>query len=474
MRPLDRERPSAPHEPPPGDGAASDPSIGLITASLLVSLAIVIRLGPWDLVALGFVLVATAIAIWATFRPVMMSSPQHLRALACGAFLVQGAVWLAMLSPAAAAVADQRAIIAIGAIAAAAALVLGWDVLRPRPRIRWAVPAFVAAVGVVGVIATLPLSTGIDVLMFQEISADRLLAGENPYAGDFPDPYSPANSARVYGPGVAVDGVLKFGYPYPPLTLLLVLPGALLGDVRVAQLAAVLAAGWLMATLRGGSWRARTGAALFLTSPAIFFVTARGWTEPFLIALLVAMVWSYLRRSRWSDVILGLFTVSKQYVVLLAPLYLLLIQRPWTWRSIAPTALRAAVVGSAVTLPFALWDLQAFWWSVVELQFRQPFRPDALSLLAVAVNATGWPPPSTFAWLPLVAGVAALAAALRWAPRSATGMAAGSAIVMLAFLLMSKQAFTNYYFFAIGALTLAVAASEGADAGHPASYGASS
>ncbi len=57
----------------------------------------------------------------------------------------------------------------------------------------------------------------------------------------FPDVYD--GKLAVYATGVSQNGRLQFGYPYPPLTLLLALPGHLLGDFRYAQLAALTLAG---------------------------------------------------------------------------------------------------------------------------------------------------------------------------------------------------------------------------------------
>lgn len=436
----------------------ADPTVLLVLAALLVSSAIILRLGPSDGLALAMVVVAAGLTAWATVRP--PSRAVGLRAVVWIVFVVQAVVWVWQLWSQLGRVAGEPLRFAAAAAAGLVALVAGADLLRRRPGMgRGGLAVFLAAMGVVGGIATIGFPTNIDVLVFHEFGTDRLLSGENPYAPGYPNPYSAAATEAFYGPGLASEDELHFGYPYPPLTLLLSVPGALLGDVRIAHLAAVLAAAWLMARIHGGRWRGRVGAVLFLLSPPVFFVTALSFTEPFLILLLAALLWSHVRGTRWvTDVLFGLFVVSKQYVVLLAPLYLLLLPRPWTWRVVAPPLARAAAVALVVTLPLALWDLGEFWWSVVELQFHQPFRSDAMSLLAASVNASDWPPPWTYAVLPLLAGVGALAAVLRWGPRTASGVAAGAAVVMFAFLLLSKQAFTNYYFLVVGLLTLAVAA----------------
>ncbi len=283
----------------------------------------------------------------------------------------------------------------------------------------------------------------IDVFIFQRDSAAALLAGENPYRLTFPNIYG---HGHYYGPGLVVDGRLQFGFPYPPLTLLLALPGALAGDFRYSQLAAMAVAGGIM-TVLGRGRLGLSAAALYLFSPRTFFVLEQGWTEPYLVALAAFVLLAATRARALLPVALGLFIASKQYLVVALPLV------PWLERRARPLAL-AALVAAAVTLPFALWDLPAFWHSVAALQFGQPFRDDALSFLAVVAYVTGFRPPSGLA---LVAAVAALVLCFRRLPRSPHGFALALALSFFAFFAFNKQAFCNYYHFVVGAIALAVA-----------------
>jgi hypothetical protein len=116
----------------------------------------------------------------------------------------------------------------------------------------------------------------------------------------------------------------------------------------------------------------------------------------------------------------------------------------------------AIAVAATVTVPFLIWDPNGFLNSVVLLQFREPFRTDSLSVPA-------WLAASGIAIPPLAATVAATIAAavlaLRTLPRSAGGFGAGMALLSLAMFAFGKKAFCNYYFFVLGALALAIAAS---------------
>jgi hypothetical protein len=296
---------------------------------------------------------------------------------------------------------------------------------------------------------------GVDVCLFQREAADALLHGRNPYAITFADPYP--DSSRFYGPGVSVNGRLQFGYPYPPLTLLLTAPAHRLGDFRSAQLLAMTLAGALVALARPGRL-AFMAAALLLFTPRGFFVLEAGWTEPFAVLFLAATVFALCRCPRWGAVPLGLLLASKQYLALALLATPLL---PGELRFRLRTVGLAVAVGAAVTLPLALWDLPAFVRSAVALQLRQPFRADALSFLVPVRQVMHTTPPAWIAFL-LAAGAAWVAA--RKLPRTASGFATAIAFTFLVFFAFNKQAFCNYYHFVIGALCCAVAAARPPDA----------
>jgi hypothetical protein len=335
----------------------------------------------------------------------------------------------------------------VGAAIAAALCVAGCVAsARPRPFVVWTVLLLHFLLGL-WVLRAAP-NPGVDVCMFQRESAEALVGGENPYAITFKDPY--ADSARFYGAGVSVAGRLQFGYPYPPLTLLLTTVAHLLGDFRYAQLAAMTLAGGLLAFARPGR-NAFAAAALLLFTPRGFFVLEAGWTEPLAVLFLAATVFAMCRAPRIVPVSLGLLLAAKQYLVLallVAPL-MSARRRGWLWK--------AAVVAGVVTLPLALWDLSAFVHSTVLLQLRQPFREDSLSFLVPLGRLVHgqWP-----GWIGLVLAIAAGVLASRKLPRTPAGFATGLAFTFLVFFAFNKQAFCNYYYFVIGALCCAVAASE--------------
>jgi hypothetical protein len=338
---------------------------------------------------------------------------------------------------------------------AAAAIVSGS--LLPRARATWLKhPQVLILLGIhlwlgLWMIHASPLPH-IDVYVFQRDASAALLRGEDPYALTFPNIYG---SAAFYGHGLAANGRLSFGFPYPPLSLLLAIPGHVLGgDFRYSQLLATTGAAALMAYARPGRLGAVV-AAVFLLTPRGLFVLEEGWTEPFVVLLLSAVVFCACRWPRALPYVFGLLLAVKQYLILAAPLALLLLPRPWSWPRVRGFAIRTAAVALAVSLPLVLWDVPAFARSAVTVHLRAPFRPEALSYLAWIAHSGGGRYSRAF---PLLAATLAGALALWRAPRTPSGFAAAAALVYLAFFAFSRRAACNYYYFVLGALCLAVAA----------------
>jgi hypothetical protein len=311
----------------------------------------------------------------------------------------------------------------------------------------------------------------IDVFAFQQLGPAALLEGKNPYAIEMPDIYHGTQQERdraVYGQGLAADGKLKFGFPYPPLSLFLATAGyALAGDHRYAQLVAMTLAGVFVAFCRPGRGAA-LAAVLLLFTPRAFFILGRGWTEPFVVCGLAATVFCACRRLRVLPVVLGLFLATKQYLIFAVPLAYLLVPPPRTWRTVTVLIGGAVLTAVLVSAPLALSDWRAFVHSGGTVQKLAPFREDALSYLVWMNHQWGWKGLPFFQKLDLSPDVATgflamaigLAVGLWRCPRDPAGFAAALAITFLPFIAFNKQAFANYYLFVIGALCCAVAAAD--------------
>ncbi len=310
-------------------------------------------------------------------------------------------------------------------------------------------------------------SSPLDVFVFQHDACAALLHGHNPYAMTFRNLY-PDNSP-YYGAGMSQHGRLQFGYVYMPLTLILTLPGFLLGDVRFSQVVAIALSALFIAGLRPRAEKALLGA-LFLWSPVVFFVSFLSWTDPFCVLTLCFVFFCTRRRPSWLPLACGLFLVSKQYALLALPLLWLLAplttlptnlngqsstrspmkpnsEDSWAtfWRFLGKTL----TVSALVTLPLALWNFHAFFYSTMQLQFHQPFRRDSLSFMAIWFNLSRELLPW---WLPFGLTLLTLIWTLRRMPRNEAGFLAAMSLVFLVFFAFNKQAFVNYYYFVIGAL----------------------
>ena len=305
----------------------------------------------------------------------------------------------------------------------------------------------------------------IDVYMIHRESLSALLDGRNPYELTFPNIYS---STAMYGPEQLAGGRLNFGYCYPPLSLLLGLPGHLLGDYRYSLLGAMTLSGAMLMDLGRGPMQTmrtlrtlrtlRTGtlaAAALLYTPRVFYVLEHGWTDSLVACLLVATIWAAVRAERLLPVALGLFVAAKQYTFLGLPaLGLLLLGRRRAaerWRLVG----LAVLVAAGVTLPLMLWNVRRFIWDVLVLQFYSPFRADALSYLAWVARTSGQRLSSLVGFLALVP---VLGLGLWRGARTPAGAAAVLGCTYLVFFAFNKQAFANYYFFCLTALLAAVSA----------------
>jgi hypothetical protein len=357
-----------------------------------------------------------------------------------------------------------------GPLAVLAALVAthAWRVSPRIARVR-----FAAELGSFLLLAALVVRSSpvpwIDVWVIEKLGATALLDGVNPYSVGYPNIYGPATTL-IADALLTPDRTYVVANPYTPLTLLLVTPAvALAADPRWTMVAAALFGAWAVRRLGRGSDEANLAAVLVLVQPRGLFVLEQSWTEPLVLALVLgaALAVSRLRdgaapgapppaaafgaRDLALVAVAGAGAVAiKQYTpLLLAPLVLAM-PRGTRLRSMALAAAGAV----AIAVPFVLWDPQGFLRGVVLFQMEQPFRPDALSWPAALFRLTGTQAP---AWI----AFAAAAAVVVWVARGRVTVARallGGALAWLVFVVLSKQAFCNYYWLAVGLLCAAVAA----------------
>jgi hypothetical protein len=292
-------------------------------------------------------------------------------------------------------------------------------------------------------------SPRIDVVVVHVEAFDALWHGRNPYRITFENIYGAGSG--FYSPQAVAGNRVLFGYPYPPLSLLLALPGYLVtGDYRYAELAAWVAGAAFIGYARP-SVLAKLAAALLLTQPRGFFVLEQGWTEPIAVLMLAVTVFGMSRKKAVAAWAGGLLVVTKQYLALAVPLlWRYAVRRQGSGRFLA----RAGIAAALVTLPFLLWHPRAFVDSVVLVQTREPLRIDSLSYLSWAArHGLGG---GSFIWA-VAAGSVALAAGALLTPNTPAGFALSLALSSFAAFAFGSKAFCNYYFFVVGALCCAIA-----------------
>lgn len=435
-----------------GDPAATGPRVLLLTGVLLVT---VFSGGNGNVAAsLVALVIAAAATACALVRPGV--GPAGERAARAERVLVGTLVGAGVALTAARLVPGILGGTPLPAVAAAGAAVVGLAAAaRTRLRVSRGTVVFGLVLGLWAVLAVALLRSSpanIDVEVYLREGSRALARGSNPYTISVPNIYPPDVAAQVYGPGMVVDGRVEWGFVYPPLPLLVAFPAYLLGDVRYGQLVAMVVTAvalWHLAVARIG----RTAAVLAVAAVPAVPLLSLAFTEPVSAALLAGGVLALTRRRLvLGAVLLALLLVSKQYFVVVLPLVALL--RPWLTRRSVIAGLAAAAV---VTLPFVLVDPAAFAEAVTGVQ-AAPLRPDSVSLLVAAVGAFSWPPPGTYAVLPVVVGLLTALVLARYAPRTPAAFAAAVGLTLLVTILLSKQAFANYYFMASSALLVAAVA----------------
>ncbi|HEX8911391.1 MAG TPA: hypothetical protein VF796_03450 [Humisphaera sp.] len=457
--------------------AGSLPQAGLLVAAVAVGAAIKVKGGNYDPLALalvGLALVAATVAV-VTLRRASDLFPVKFLWLAAGlavfaqiGLLAVGEALPGSFPPQMTHLGPRKSpALAHAATAGAGILMLlsaFWAARAARqPNARPAVHLCFVAGLLIHLVAT---SAAVDavpwpVFDFYEVQREaalELLSGGNPYAMKL-EFWSPGWAVHWDASLIGPDGKPQFGFLYPPLSLLHLLPFQLANvDFRFAHAATFTVAG-AFAGACGRGPGPKLAAAVLLTTPFGPHLIAAGWTEPAVAVWLAATVWAACRRPAGTGWMLGLLAASKQYVPLTAPLAWLLVlpggARGGGRRGLVKLLVPAVVVAAVVTLPLALWDVRAFVFSTVTAQLRQPFRPDSLSVLAMMHRMGVTDPPAV---LGFVALAAAQALALWRAPRTPAGFAAAVALALLAFFAFSKQAFANYYFLVAVAAAVALAA----------------
>lgn len=275
---------------------------------------------------------------------------------------------------------------------------------------------------------------GIDVFLILTDSSRGLLHGQDLYRQSWPHS----------------TGLTDI-YPYLPATTLLSLPGYLLGDARLVDVAALGVAAVLLHRLAARRATIPLLALLVIAYPRATLTVQNAWTEPLLLALLVGLVLAV--ETGHTRTAVGCFAValaSKQHIALLVPVA--------AWWPAFGLRRTLASVGLAVVIvaPWLIAGPRDLWHDAVTSTLAFPVLPTALDVPALLAHhgyVAGF-------WLALLGLIGAYAVCWRRLPRTAEGFAGGCALVLLALDLFNKQTFFNHWSLVTGLLLLTVVVGE--------------
>jgi hypothetical protein len=319
----------------------------------------------------------------------------------------------------------------LAAVTAIAVIALA---LLPAPRLVWPVGlALATATGIVTILFV--PNPHIDVWYLLQQSSDGLRRGQDMYQQHWQHSHG-----------------LQAVYPYLPGTTLLLAPFRWLAtDVRAGLLLAMLLTSWQLRRLTPGLG---VLALLVVVHPYWVFLVDQSWTEPLLLLFLAVAVAALVRgRPTIAVVAFALALACKQHIVLLVPLFAL--WPAFGWRR----ALASVGIAGVIVLPWVLWSPSAFWHDAVHANLSLGVIPRALCIPSYLLRSHG-----VVVGFTLLLGflVIAYAAVLWRVPRTPSGLALGSAVVLLALDVANKQSFFNHYTLPMGLLVVAIAAATAA------------
>jgi hypothetical protein len=277
----------------------------------------------------------------------------------------------------------------------------------------------------------------IDVLYGLRSAGHALLAGGNPYL-------SLHLSTTLGAPRL-------IHFTYGPMVAIVAAIGLLFGDPRVMQALAVLAfAGALfrLSQSRIQGWRLALTVAI---TPVIIAVVISSW--PIMLAIAGIAWWLVLRASHRRVAVFLLGLALGCALVQVGPLLLVLFLRS---RRMMREMLVAAAIAVVIVGSFAWWTGFAhYWYDTIGIHFHGQVGVGSLSLAGILTLIGKHP-------LPGFLGIAVGALVLAWVISRPTpglgGLLTDAAVVSIFAMFFAKFAYINYYFPAMAAIWLAIAA----------------
>jgi hypothetical protein len=318
---------------------------------------------------------------------------------------------------------------------------------------RWRYPLVVASMIVLGawVILAWPRPK-IDVLLIQEDACHDLLSGRSPYATDHPRiPWKRGEDAPITR---SPAGPFMRSFPYPPMSILVTLPGYLLGDIRWSLLGASIGASILMVLigrklgLPAGN-PAELAAVAVLVGPLALPMLIDAYTEPFLLLAVVGFVLARLDRSPIAEgLCLATIVGMKQYGFLVA------IPLMWSGQSSFRSLLWAGAALLVVNLPFLIWNPSAFKLGLIDELAQAPVRSICLPAFLEKFYRIRIPP--EYAIFGFFGSTIVLVSVVYRARGHLAPSVAGAAAVVMTFFFLGRVGHLHYFHFCRNLMWLAI------------------
>lgn len=317
--------------------------------------------------------------------------------------------------------------------------VAAWFSGGNKARVLFLVCLFASFEGIVWVLSNAP-NPIIDVVHFFRDGTDAILHGKNPYEISMANIYGP--ETRLYAASLIDGERLKFGFPYPAVTLLAGAIGQILAHDYRFLFAGVFILGLGIFGLRNDF--SRQAVLCLILNPRLEFVFEQGWTDGLTSGLLAAALGLFPFLPLGATLLTALWICSKPYFLPFAVL-----ANPFDRDQAARK--RTFLLWGMVILFYGiplLISFHSYLWSCFTIQFVQPVRPDSLSFL---FSHGGLLPAALVIWL---CGLVPFLRHPVLLMQSANARFLLLAWLLFGFFAFNKQAFANYYFSLISVLAL--------------------
>ena len=289
----------------------------------------------------------------------------------------------------------------------------------------------------------------IDVFWLLQEGADAMLAGQNPYAGEFSNIYSSQECLAIY----SIPECVNDNYSYLPVTIFMTaIFKAIFGDVRFTYIFSSFGVAAIIYSLLRKKYEnfrqvPELMSLLFLYIPLSLFILEQTWTDQLVVFFLYLFVFLLLKGYRyWPYAIFGLLLAVKQTAWVFLPFIFKL--KDIDFKKIILTLGVVAVI----VIPFIIWDYQQFMIDIVADQLQMMDGMHSLSFMTLSklYFYNGIP---IFIILLLLA---VLFRALFFKTEKGLNNFIHCSVVLALFLFLIKRGLTNYYYFISAGIILLI------------------